>query len=92
MQEQTNDKFYHSPRWERLRARILRRDKYMCQLCKRYGRMIEATEVHHIKHLEDCPEEAFNPSNLVSLCHSCHNRQHPEKTAYTNLSRERRKY
>ena len=71
--------FYDSKKWERCRARILRRDHYQCQVCKRYGKMVEATEVHHIEHLEDAPERAFDSSNLISLCHRCHWLQHPEK-------------
>jgi len=41
--------------------------------------MREATEVHHIKHLEDFPDLAYEDDNLVSLCHACHNARHPEK-------------
>lgn len=41
--------------------------------------MREAKTVHHIKHLEDAPELAFEDSNLISLCYSCHNKAHPEK-------------
>lgn len=72
-------KFYTSEKWKRKRAAILARDKYQCQICKRYGRMRQATEVHHIVHLEDDPSRAFDASNLISLCKACHNAQHPEK-------------
>ena len=78
MQYESNP-FYLTAKWKRKRARILRRDGYQCQDCKRYGRMREATEVHHIKHLEDNPELAYVDDNLVSLCKSCHNARHPEK-------------
>lgn len=71
--------FYDSPRWARKRQHILRRDGYMCQVCRRYGKQVEATEVHHIKHLEDAPDLALVDSNLISLCHRCHWLQHPEK-------------
>lgn len=71
--------FYKSRAWQRKREAILRRDKYICQNCKRYGRNTEATTVHHIKHLEDAPELALANDNLVSLCAACHNKLHPEK-------------
>ena len=71
--------FYRSRAWKRMRAAILRRDGYLCQHCRRYGRDREATTVHHIAHLEDAPERALDPSNLISLCTACHNRAHPEK-------------
>ncbi|MDO4157400.1 MAG: HNH endonuclease [Oscillospiraceae bacterium] len=59
--------FYQSKAWKRKRGWILRRDGYQCQDCKRYGRMRQATIVHHIKHLDQHPELALTSSNLVSL-------------------------
>ena len=78
MQYESNP-FYLTNKWKRKRKSILVRDKYQCQDCKRYGRMREATEVHHIKHLDEYPELAYENDNLVSLCHACHNARHPEK-------------
>jgi 5-methylcytosine-specific restriction endonuclease McrA len=75
----TEKEFIDSKAWRKKREYILRRDKYQCQYCKRYGKRTEATEVHHIKHYADYPEFGLADSNLVSLCHSCHNKQHPEK-------------
>ena len=72
----TAEEFYGSGKWQRLRAAILRRDKYQCQMCKRYGRIKEAKDVHHIKFLEDHPELAPDPDNLISLCRSCHREIH----------------
>lgn len=71
--------FYRSKAWQTKRERILRRDGYLCQECRKYGRRREAVTVHHIKHLEDHPELALEDSNLVSLCNACHNKAHPEK-------------
>ena len=71
--------FYQSKRWHKLRASVMRRDGYMCQNCKRYGRHREAQTVHHIQHLDEHPELAYDPKNLVSLCAECHNKAHPEK-------------
>lgn len=70
---------YNSTKWKKLRKSILHRDRYRCRICARYGRMVAATEVHHIKHATEYPELVYDPQNLVSLCKSCHNRQHPEK-------------
>ena len=70
---------HKSMRWKKKREQILRRDKYMCQDCKRYGKRVDATEVHHIKHVDEYPELAFDSSNLISLCAACHNKRHPEK-------------
>lgn len=74
--------FYNSYAWKIKRKAILRRDGYLCQNCKRYGRLREAMTVHHIKHLEEFPELALVDSNLVSLCAKCHNKEHPEKGGF----------
>lgn len=71
--------FYKQKRWKMKRKQILKRDRFLCQHCLRYGRRVDATTVHHIKELEKYPELAYTDSNLVSLCDACHNKQHPEK-------------
>ncbi|MGN1048829.1 MAG: HNH endonuclease [Eubacteriales bacterium] len=79
------DKFYDSVKWNRKREKILRRDKYLCVECRRYGRKdkngkpIRATIVHHIKPRETNPELSLIDSNLESLCAACHNKKHPER-------------
>ena len=70
---------YTCSRWLRTRKMILYRDGYKCRECRRYGRAKEATEVHHIKHVDEYPELAYKTENLVSLCHACPNKMHPEK-------------
>lgn len=70
---------YKSERWKRKRKRILKRDNYICQWCKRYGKTVEASTVHHIKRADEYPELAFINNNLVSLCTGCHNKAHPER-------------
>ncbi|MDE5884980.1 MAG: HNH endonuclease [Oscillospiraceae bacterium] len=71
--------FYKSSAWKRKRSLILKRDGYQCQDCKRYGRIRQAVTVHHIQHLDEYPELAFQSDNLISLCAECHNKRHPEK-------------
>lgn len=71
--------FYNSTKWENKREQILKRDGYVCQNCKRFGKKVEATTVHHIKHYDTNPELGLIDSNLVSLCSACHNKAHPEK-------------
>lgn len=76
----SNPDFYHSTRWKKKQAKILRRDKLKCQESKRYGHTEEATTVHHIWPLEDYPEYAWEDWNLVSLSQNRHNRMHDRKT------------
>lgn len=73
------DPFYTSRRWQTVRGRALRRDKFLCQECKRYGRKRQATTVHHIQHRDAHPELQYQLDNLVSLCDACHNKAHPER-------------
>lgn len=71
--------FYKTKSWKLKRDSVLRRDKYMCQHCKRYGRRVDAQTVHHKLLLTEHPERALDSSNLISLCYACHNKAHPEK-------------
>ena len=66
------EQFYQSGIWKRKRAMILRRDGYMCQLSKRYGKRVEAEVVHHIFPLEAYPEYA--------LSKAAHNKLHDRIT------------
>ena len=55
-----------------LKKSIRERDKYTCQICKKEP----ATSIHHI----DYDKKNCNPTNLITLCKSCH--------AKTNRDRE----
>ncbi len=70
---------YDAEKWRRKREAVLRRDKYQCQMCRRYGRITAATTVHHIQHVEDRPDLTYEDDNLISVCDACHNKLHPEK-------------
>lgn len=71
---------YATTRWIKLRQRVLRRDGYMCQISKRYGRHVEATTVHHIFPVSDYPQYAFCSWNLISVSASVHNTFHDRET------------
>lgn len=67
---------YADKRWPPLRARILRRDDYLCQQCLRYGKHRAATTVHHCFPAGRYPGYAWAVWNLVSLCPRCHDAMH----------------
>lgn len=71
--------FYKSKAWEKCRTVVLMRDNYLCQHCLKQGKITPADMVHHIEELLEHPEKALDEDNLVSLCHPCHNKEHPEK-------------
>ena len=68
--------FYRSPRWKRLRAAVLRRDGYLCQWSKRFGKRVEADTVHHVFPREDFPEYEWAAWNLVALSGAVHDSMH----------------
>ena len=62
-----------SAQWKAVREKVILRDK-CCLLClKRRGYFeLRALQVHHIiKRVED-ESLIYDPSNLVTLCRSCH--------------------
>lgn len=67
---------YKARRWERLRAQVMRRDGYRCQLSKRFGKVVPADLVHHIYPVDEFPEYAFEPWNLISVSRAAHNKLH----------------
>ena len=71
---------YKSPRWTRLRARVLREAEYRCQWSARYGKRVQATHVHHIWPAEDFPEYAWSRWNLIALSQEAHNAMHDRTT------------
>ena len=75
-----HDPFYDSPRWRRLRSAILKRDGYLCQLSKRYGKRVEANVVHHIFPRDKYPQYQWEPWNLISLSIAKHNNLHDRNT------------
>ncbi|MDD1706136.1 MAG: HNH endonuclease [Methanoregulaceae archaeon] len=59
---------YGLPRWRGIRAEILARDGFSCRICGSKERL----QVHHIDQDFTCDD----PSNLMSLCETCHARIH----------------
>ena len=80
MKYKITDPFYRTKRWERLRAAVLRRDGYMCQASRRYGKRVEATTVHHIFPRDEFPEYQYCLWNLVSLTSARHDEMHDRET------------
>lgn len=56
--------------WDKLRKRILARDKHLCQQCKREGRTRAGRIVDHIK--AKAHGGTDDPANLQVICDDCH--------------------
>lgn len=73
-------KDYKNTKWLKKRAYILKRDGYICQESKRYGRIVQASHVHHIFPLETYPELKYANWNLIALSREAHNTMHDRNT------------
>ena len=76
---------YKTPRWRRLREKILRRDGYLSREARRYGRNLQADTVHHVRPAEEFPELAWEPWNLISLTQDEHRLMHNQDGSLTDL-------
>ena len=72
--------FYHTKRWLRLRAAILQRDGWRCQLAAMQGKNVPAVTVHHIFPRSEYPEYQWEEWNLISLSFAAHNMMHIRDT------------
>lgn len=60
----------YSQNWIKLSKEIKKRDNCICQTCKNKSQL----QVHHI----DFDKKNDKPSNLITLCKSCHSKLHPK--------------
>ena len=77
-----NDPYYSTAKHRRWRAAVLRRAKYLCEECARYGRRSAATHAHHIKSREEYPKLQTVVSNGKALCARCHNKLEPRQAIH----------
>lgn len=72
-------RFYASTDWIVVRDFTLQRDHYLCQHCLE-NNIINSTNllVHHKKEIKTPEgwEERFNIDGLITLCSSCHQKEH----------------
>lgn len=66
-------KAYNDKRWKIARDTHLRREP-LCEIHKAFGMYRSASEVHHIETVVTKIERAYDQTNLVSVCPSCHRR------------------
>lgn len=60
-------------KWRKIRAKYVKAHP-LCEMCLEEGRLVPVTEVHHIKPKNEGGSDDFE--NLMSLCHSCHQKIH----------------
>lgn len=65
--------YLQTEHWLSLRQRIIERDGFACRACG--GRDLDGLHVHHKTYQR---RGAENPSDLLTLCRSCHKALHRE--------------
>lgn len=60
----------YGSRWRKLRQAVMERDRWLCQACKRRGRVTPAAMVDHI--VPKAEGGGDSPENLEALCRPCH--------------------
>jgi len=61
---------YQDPLYKEFRSKVLKRDKFTCQMCK--SRIRKSLEVLHIMTWANASTLRFDPMNGITLCKSCH--------------------
>lgn len=60
----------YGAQWRKIRARVLDRDKHLCQPCRNLGRLTTASAVDHI--INRANGGGDDPMNLQAICTECH--------------------
>lgn len=74
---------YDDPVYKGVRLKVLKRDKHICQMpnCKSKKRL----HVHHIIPWSKAASLRFETSNLITLCHQCHESIKDKEHCYETL-------
>lgn len=62
---------YSDPIYKDFRLKVLKRDKYTCQMCKKKGRGARLN-VHHIMKWSSASTLRYDVDNGITLCSGCH--------------------
>ncbi len=63
-------------KWLRVKKAAFERDGYKCQMCGSQKDLCG----HHVQERAKHPELAYEVNNIVTLCKSCHAKQHPQNS------------
>lgn len=73
------DRYYNTAKHIKWSKAVLRKAKYLCEECIRYGRKTKATHAHHIEPRKERPDIQYLVSNGKALCGGCHNKIEPRR-------------
>lgn len=64
--------FYKTTRWRKM-SRLHKIKNPLCEMCLKEDLIVEVDVADHIIEIRDDWSKRYDDSNLMSLCHSCHN-------------------
>ena len=74
------ERFYKSKAWQKVRDKVWKRDKGLCQECLKNGIIREGDTVHHIVPINQAnigdESVTLNMDNLETVCRDCHAKIH----------------
>lgn len=73
MKKQSYQDKLKSPKWQKKRLEIMKRDKFKCKVC---GRDNEMLHVHHSYYDRNLNPWEYSNDSLITLCEKCHNVWH----------------
>ena len=72
------------PEYFKLRAKVLKRDSFTCQMPKCPGKC-KKLQMHHIIRWADCPRLRYEEMNCITLCKTCHKKVTNKEKIYAVL-------
>lgn len=69
---------YSDPAYKEFRLSVLKRDKFLCQMCKSKKRL----NVHHIIKWSLASSLRYDVSNGITLCGDCHKSINGKESSY----------
>lgn len=81
--------FYKSKEWDSMSSYIRHKYLGLCVMCLiEYDEIKQSDVVHHIEELKEDWSIRLDESNLIPLCHRCHNEIH---SSYSIIEKEKLK-
>lgn len=75
---------YDDPEYKKFRTKVLKRDKFTCQMCKSKKRL----NVHHIMKWSSAASLRYDESNGITLCYRCHKDITGKESSYVSYFNE----
>lgn len=80
--------FYNSRDWKNIREQVLCDHEFLCQDCKKNGKIKMGNQVHHIEPIQDNWNKRLDYDNLIVLCAECHNKRHERNSGLEDFIQE----